>query len=93
MSLRATGEGHVSSIVFRTGIIHSDHTITVDRPGAVSHRAKLSPDRVYDRHLFWRKLNDMAIKQEAVDFVMRRLPEQFTMQQLEHEIDMARSAS
>ena len=25
MSLRATGEGHVSSIVFRTGVIYSDH--------------------------------------------------------------------
>ncbi len=91
MSLRATGEGHVSSIVFRTGIIHPDHAITVDPPGDVSHRAKLSPDRVYDRSLFWRKLHDMAIRRGAVDFVMHRLPEQFTMGQLEHAIDSARS--
>ena len=86
MSLRATGEGHVSSIVFRTGIIQSDHTITVDPPGAVSHRAKLSPDRVYDRKLFWRKLHDMAIRRTAVDVVMNRLPEKFTMEQLERAI-------
>ncbi len=91
MSLRATGEGHVSSIVFRTGIIHPDHGITVDPPGDVSHRAKLSPDRAYDRSLFWRKLHDMAIRRGAVDFVMHRLPEQFTMEQLEHAIDGARS--
>ena len=93
MSLRATGEGHVSSIVFRTGIIHSDHTITVDPPGVVSHRAKFSPDRVYDRALFWRKLHDMAIQRSAVDFVMHRLPEQFTMNQLEHAIDRAQRDS
>ena len=91
MSLRATGEGHVSSIVFRTGLIHPDHSITVDPPGAVTHRAKLSPDRVYDKQLFWRKLNDMAIKKGAVDFVMHRLPKQFTMEQLERAIDRARS--
>ena len=27
LSLRATGEGHISSITFRTGIIHPDHRI------------------------------------------------------------------
>ena len=29
LSLRATGEGHISSITFRTGIIHPDHQIDV----------------------------------------------------------------
>ena len=32
LSLRATGEGHISSITFRTGIIHADHRIEVHRP-------------------------------------------------------------
>ena len=27
LSLRATGEGHISSITFRAGIIHPDHRI------------------------------------------------------------------
>src|SRR6185436_10608065 len=33
LSLRATGEGHISSITFRTGIIHSDQRIEVLAPG------------------------------------------------------------
>jgi len=33
LSLRATGEGHISSITFRTGVIHSDQRIEVDKPG------------------------------------------------------------
>jgi len=37
MSLRATGEGHVSSIVFRTGIIYSDQRIQVDPLPADAH--------------------------------------------------------
>ena len=32
LSLRATGEGHVSSITFRTGIIHPDNEIEIDPP-------------------------------------------------------------
>ena len=30
LSLRATGEGHISSITFRSGMIHPDHRIEVD---------------------------------------------------------------
>src|SRR3989442_7764298 len=29
LSLRATGEGHISSIMFRVGIIHADHRIEI----------------------------------------------------------------
>src|SRR5258707_11377482 len=32
LSLRATGEGHISSITFRTGIIHPDRRIEALRP-------------------------------------------------------------
>ena len=38
MSLRATGEGHLSSIVFRRGLVDSDGSVTVDRPvGTAGH--------------------------------------------------------
>ena len=90
MSLRATGEGHLSSIVFRTGLIHSDHAIDVDPPGPFTHLATLSPNRLYVKRLFRRKLIDIALGEGAVDLVMRRLPEQFTMAELEHAISEAR---
>ena len=92
MSLRATGEGHVSSIVFRTGLIHPDHTIDVDPPGPISHRARLSSDRLYIKQLFRRKLHDIAISETAVNLVMSRLPERFTMVELEHAIGEAHRA-
>src|SRR5881392_1704216 len=31
LSLRSTGEGHVSSIQFRTGVIHRDHSIGIKK--------------------------------------------------------------
>jgi predicted GH43/DUF377 family glycosyl hydrolase len=92
MSLRATGEGHVSSIVFRTGLINPDHTIDVDPPGPFSHHARLSPDRLYIKQLFRRKLHDIAISETAVNLVMHRLPERFTMVELEHAIGEAHRA-
>ncbi len=38
MSLRATGEGHISSIVFRTGVIGPDHEVEVDPPSEFRNR-------------------------------------------------------
>ena len=68
MSLRATGEGHLSSIVFRTGLIHSDHVIDVDPPGPFMHRAETSPDRLYVKQIFRRKLHEIAIS-ENIDMI------------------------
>jgi predicted GH43/DUF377 family glycosyl hydrolase len=83
MSFRATGEGHISSIVFRSGIIHPDHNITVDPPSRYSHRVRTSPDRLYEKQLFRRKLNDIGVDEAAVGEVMNRLGEQFTIVELE----------
>lgn len=47
LSLRAVGEGHVSSITFRTGVLAYDGAITVDTPGpqaVVPHIASSSLD-------------------------------------------------
>ena len=33
LTLRATGEGHISSITFRTGVVHPDQRIEVSPPG------------------------------------------------------------
>jgi len=86
MSLRATGEGHVSSIVFRTGMIRPDHSIHFDPPGALPRRARLSPDQYYVKDLFRRKLREMAIDQQAVESVLDCLQDRFTLDELEHSI-------
>jgi len=42
VSLRATGEGHISSICFRSGIVGRDGTITLDAPGVRATMAHVS---------------------------------------------------
>ena len=65
MSLRATGEGHVSSIVFRTGVIYSDHQIQIDPCSRFTKPVRVVPDKQYDKPLFRRKLKDIGVN-EAV---------------------------
>jgi predicted GH43/DUF377 family glycosyl hydrolase len=93
MSLRATGEGHVSSIVFRTGIITSDHQIRIDPCGRLTRPIRVVPDKQYDKPLFWRKLKDIGASEEAMTLVLDRLAEAFTTAQLEHAITEARDAA
>jgi predicted GH43/DUF377 family glycosyl hydrolase len=92
MSLRATGEGHISSVVFRTGVIEADHTIHFAPVSPYSWRARLSPDREYEKRLFHRKLQDMGLYGTAVDVVMNSLPDFFSFNQLEHAITDSQQA-
>ncbi|HUS39760.1 MAG TPA: glycoside hydrolase family 130 protein [Pirellulales bacterium] len=89
MSLRATGEGHLSSIVFRTGVIQPDHSVQIDTPKPMLQRLRSSPDRQYLKHMFRRKLKEMSINQAAVDLVTQRLPERFSLAELDHAVDQA----
>jgi predicted GH43/DUF377 family glycosyl hydrolase len=89
MSFRATGEGHVSSIVFREGIIHPHHKITMLPPSRYSHRVRISPDSQYEKHLFQQKLREMAVDEAAVNSVINRLGDHFTMTELEHALTVA----
>ena len=86
MSLRATGEGHVSSIVFRTGTINADDTVTIDPLPPRLQRARMTPDRSYQLSVFTRKLIDMGVIDSAVDELLRSLPDCFSLDELHETI-------
>src|SRR4030095_12232713 len=48
MSLRATGEGHLSSIVFRVGVIDADNRITMEDTAPSIRALKPIPDAQFD---------------------------------------------
>jgi predicted GH43/DUF377 family glycosyl hydrolase len=93
MSLRATGEGHVSSIVFRTGVITADHQVQIDPCGRHSSPVRVVPDKQFDRPLFRRKLNDIGVDDETLNLVLNRLDDTFTSAQLEHAVTAARESA
>jgi predicted GH43/DUF377 family glycosyl hydrolase len=82
LSLRATGEGHISSMTFRTGIIHPDQRIEVFAPGGFLTEPTQVPNPVYERALFARKLSELRLAGEFTRRVMGRLGESFALEEL-----------
>ena len=93
MSLRATGEGHVSSIVFRSGVITADHQIQIDPCGRLARPIRVVPDNHYDKPLFRRKLQDIGVLEGVIAQVLDRLADSFTLAQLEHAVTETRDAA
>src|SRR5467141_5273783 len=79
LSLRATGEGHISSITFRTGIIHPDHRIEVRSPTASLTEPCHIPNPLYEKALFARKLFEVGLTSEFSSRVMNKLGESFAL--------------
>lgn len=86
MSLRATGEGHVSSVVFRTGMIDRNGKVTLNPPPRFSARTRLAPDHQYVKHLFRRKLGEMGVNLTLADVVLNPLGDTFSLSDLENTI-------
>jgi predicted GH43/DUF377 family glycosyl hydrolase len=82
LSLRATGEGHISSITFRTGIIHPDHRIEVCTPTGFLTEPRQIPNPVYEKALFGRKLAELELTGEFARRVMNHLGESFALEEL-----------
>jgi hypothetical protein len=62
MSLRATGEGHISSIVFRSGVLDRHNKFLFDPISDFVETPDLQLDPVYKRNPFQLKLNEMGAR-------------------------------
>lgn len=87
LSLRATGEGHVSSITFRTGIIHADNRIELLDPAHLLTEPRQVPNSAYEKILFSRKLSELGLGGDFTDRVMRRLSSSFSTGELRRSLD------
>lgn len=87
VSFRATGEGHISSIVFRNGILDADGNFAFNSPGKFVDEAETIQIHLYDRQLFINSIKDMGYgHQEMIDWIFSRLEDTFTLQDLERSI-------
>jgi predicted GH43/DUF377 family glycosyl hydrolase len=91
MSLRATGDGHVSSIVFRSGVLDRHNTFLFDPISDYVETPDLQLDPVYKRNIFQRKLNEMGASNEIIVYVLNQMPEDFTYNELIEKIGILRA--
>jgi predicted GH43/DUF377 family glycosyl hydrolase len=82
LSLRATGEGHISSVTFRTGIIHPDQRIEVLTPAGFLTEPRQVPNPLYEKGMFARKLFELGLNNDFTRRVMNKLGESFALEEL-----------
>jgi predicted GH43/DUF377 family glycosyl hydrolase len=82
MSLRATGEGHISSIVFHSGIIDKSCSIEFNNVSNFVQTPAILHDPFYNNQLFRLQLNEMNAWNHTSKRVMDQLPDVFTFEEL-----------
>jgi beta-1,2-mannobiose phosphorylase / 1,2-beta-oligomannan phosphorylase len=92
ISFRATGEGHISSIVFRTGILDVNSNLTIEPVGKMLEEAEQIRRHIYDKESFRGKLEEMKNKHETLrpDLILDKLKNEFTYDELRKGIEEAR---
>ena len=95
LSFRATGEGHISSIVFRLGIIDNNYNLFIEPIGKMLDEAEHIKRHVYNKRSFMNKLDEMQYFHNKVSpsFVLKKLGESFTYGELKRTIDEIRKTN
>jgi len=86
-SFRATGEGHISSIVFRSALIDKDNSIFLEPVSPYLGTPETVLNTTYDRELFRAKLEEMGLFSEAAKAIYLHLPASFTPEEMGQAIN------
>jgi predicted GH43/DUF377 family glycosyl hydrolase len=88
LSFRATGEGHISSIIFRSGIINKNNKIAIEPPGKMLESPEQVKNHTYHKDSFQRKLQEMRdCSSLAYPIIMKKLTDTFTYEELKRYVD------
>jgi predicted GH43/DUF377 family glycosyl hydrolase len=87
VSLRATGEGHISSVTFRTGIVEAAKNITINTPTRFLTEPRQVPSASYEKALFERKLYEVGLTSSFSRRVLEQLPAHFTLDELRRKLE------
>jgi predicted GH43/DUF377 family glycosyl hydrolase len=89
LSLRAVGEGHISSIEFRTGIIRRNQTIEIDQPSGLVVAPEIDPEPTFPKSIFLHKLYDNGLENNWSRSVLNRLGTTFSRSDLNESMERA----
>ena len=87
ISFRATGEGHISSIVFRGGVLNKDNSLEMQPRGTLVNEAEKIKNVIYKKERFCTKLADMELDKVVYNGVMDRLKAEFDYNELNSAIE------
>jgi len=93
ISFRATGEGHISSIVFRRGILDKDNNLLIMKIGHHIDKAEIMHKTFFNKERFLMKLSEMHTQDKYITQIMQDLPEEFEYAVLKEMLNSALSDS
>jgi predicted GH43/DUF377 family glycosyl hydrolase len=82
MSVRGIGEGHVSTIGFRTGVVTAAGEVVIDAPEPYPTLGTVDAG-VFDRNVFHGRLRALGRDGESAAYVLDHLDDRFTTEDLE----------
>lgn len=77
VSFRATGESHISSLVFRSGILDKNLEFTFDPPGNYIGEAEIIKGHIYDKQEFVNIMNEHDIYNDISTEILSHLDDFF----------------
>jgi hypothetical protein len=86
MSLRAIGEGHISSIEFRTGVLSPSGEISAENVTRFVNPPEIVTNPTYEKASFLLKLHEMGFETDFADSVLASLGETFTLEELDRSM-------
>jgi predicted GH43/DUF377 family glycosyl hydrolase len=86
LSFRSTGEGHISSIEFRSGVLDKNNGIRFDEVSRFVETPEVIKNPKYDNHVFRYKLEDMESLNEVSESILDRLVDHFSFHDLNGSI-------
>src|SRR6266699_6223832 len=89
LSLRATGEGHISSITFRTGFLDANCNLMINTPTRYCLEPVQVPNASYEKRLFERKLQELGLAGDFNRQVLQGLGDSFTLEELRGSLSLA----
>ncbi len=92
LSFRAIGEGHISSIVFRSAIIDKNNNLIIEPVGKMLAEAERIKRHIYNKQSFIRKLDEMSVFNNKISpvFVLEKLGDSFTYGELKRAVEETR---
>jgi predicted GH43/DUF377 family glycosyl hydrolase len=92
LSFRATGEGHISSLVFRSGILDKNNNLIIEPVGKMLAEAERIKRHIYNKESFIKKLDEMRDFDNKISpvFVLEKLDNSFTYDELKKVVEETR---
>jgi predicted GH43/DUF377 family glycosyl hydrolase len=87
LSFRATGEGHVSSIEFRSGKLNKYNNMLMDRTYHRFETPEIVMKAVYEKSFFNKKIRQLKMGNDITTSIFQKLPTKFSFDDLQNSIE------